>query len=165
MENGQLISFASTERPLELGPDFESGWIKIGDGQLKMMLPNTGGPGTHMLRQSAQTHWQQPTQMAYQYYQMPPPPPPDMIVLPRQSSSKARDEDDELHDNEQDVVLNMKEAKANKRNYPCTDCSKTFSTSGHLARHRRLHTGDKPHECPYNNCDKKFSRQGMSLGL
>ncbi|CAD6887684.1 unnamed protein product [Tilletia caries] len=42
-----------------------------------------------------------------------------------------------------------------KKRYPCSfpGCDKTFSTSGHAARHSRIHTG----------CKAKFSRQDNSL--
>ncbi|KAI9105606.1 hypothetical protein DFS34DRAFT_569650, partial [Phlyctochytrium arcticum] len=33
-----------------------------------------------------------------------------------------------------------------------------FSTSGHLSRHRRLHSGAKPYSCPIPACPSEFSR-------
>ncbi|KAJ3412341.1 hypothetical protein HDV05_000938 [Chytridiales sp. JEL 0842] len=39
------------------------------------------------------------------------------------------------------------------------DCGKSFTTSGHLARHRRIHSGAKPYKCLQPNCDSRFSRQ------
>ncbi|KAJ3269998.1 hypothetical protein HDV01_000761 [Terramyces sp. JEL0728] len=41
--------------------------------------------------------------------------------------------------------------------YP--DCHSTFSTSGHLARHMRVHTGEKSHGCLVPGCKSKFSRR------
>ncbi|KAH3670122.1 uncharacterized protein OGAPODRAFT_15746 [Ogataea polymorpha] len=45
------------------------------------------------------------------------------------------------------------------RRYKCKICSKMFTTSGHLARHTRIHTGVKNHICPYEGCGARFSRQ------
>ncbi|KAJ3204837.1 hypothetical protein HDU67_009260, partial [Dinochytrium kinnereticum] len=44
--------------------------------------------------------------------------------------------------------------------YECqwANCGKTFSTSGHLSRHARIHLGFKPFECDYPGCDARFSR-------
>ncbi|KAI9206011.1 uncharacterized protein BJ171DRAFT_39378 [Polychytrium aggregatum] len=48
-----------------------------------------------------------------------------------------------------------------KRRFQCTfqNCQKSFSTSGHLSRHHRIHTGVKPYECPVTDCKARFSRQ------
>lgn len=45
-----------------------------------------------------------------------------------------------------------------RRKYICKVCSKGFTTSGHLARHNRIHTGEKKHHCSYPGCYLKFSR-------
>ncbi|KAI8824566.1 uncharacterized protein EV422DRAFT_484777, partial [Fimicolochytrium jonesii] len=37
-------------------------------------------------------------------------------------------------------------------------CGKTFSTTGHLSRHARGHTDDRPHACEFPDCDRKFTR-------
>ncbi|KAG7859333.1 hypothetical protein KL939_002233 [Ogataea angusta] len=49
------------------------------------------------------------------------------------------------------------------RRFKCKVCSKMFTTSGHLARHTRIHTGVKNHICPYEGCGARFSRQDNSL--
>ncbi|RLV92796.1 Transcriptional regulator NRG1 [Spathaspora sp. JA1] len=46
-----------------------------------------------------------------------------------------------------------------KRKHICKVCSRTFTTSGHLARHGRIHTGERKHVCPWPTCDTRFSRQ------
>ncbi|ANZ76515.1 BA75_03563T0 [Komagataella pastoris] len=45
------------------------------------------------------------------------------------------------------------------RKYKCKICERSFTTSGHLARHTRIHTGEKKHECPFEGCSARFSRQ------
>ncbi len=45
------------------------------------------------------------------------------------------------------------------RKYICNTCKKTFTTSGHLSRHTRIHTGEKKFTCSFKGCDAKFSRQ------
>ncbi|KAE8394331.1 hypothetical protein ETB97_000966 [Aspergillus alliaceus] len=54
-------------------------------------------------------------------------------------------------------------SKANRKNkYPCPfaashNCSATFTTSGHAARHGKKHTGEKSVHCPI--CNKAFTRK------
>ncbi|KAJ1867192.1 transcriptional repressor [Coemansia sp. RSA 990] len=49
----------------------------------------------------------------------------------------------------------------NKRKYQCSypGCGKAFTTSGHLSRHFRIHTGEKNYHCLYPGCTSRFSRQ------
>ncbi|KAJ2144548.1 transcriptional repressor [Coemansia sp. RSA 678] len=48
-----------------------------------------------------------------------------------------------------------------KRKYKCTfdGCGKAFTTSGHLSRHFRIHTGEKNYQCLHPGCTSRFSRQ------
>ncbi|KAL9965690.1 hypothetical protein ACROYT_G029528 [Oculina patagonica] len=40
--------------------------------------------------------------------------------------------------------------------FKCSFCSKEFAQSGNLAAHERIHTGEKPYECKY--CGKRFTQ-------
>ncbi|KAI8145113.1 hypothetical protein BJV82DRAFT_604984 [Fennellomyces sp. T-0311] len=48
---------------------------------------------------------------------------------------------------------------SNKRRHHCSECQKSFTTSGHLARHNRVHTGEKNFPCLFPGCQSRFSRQ------
>lgn len=50
-----------------------------------------------------------------------------------------------------------------RRKYLCKVCGKGFTTSGHLARHNRIHTGEKRHVCPYEGCGQRFNRHDNCL--
>jgi uncharacterized Zn-finger protein len=39
------------------------------------------------------------------------------------------------------------------------NCGSKFKSQSHLIQHERMHTGEKPHGCPYPYCLKKFSRR------
>jgi uncharacterized Zn-finger protein len=40
--------------------------------------------------------------------------------------------------------------------HTCPTCDKRFARSSNLSQHKRIHTGNKPHRCP--TCDKRFAR-------
>ncbi|KAJ7613410.1 hypothetical protein FB45DRAFT_938289 [Roridomyces roridus] len=46
-----------------------------------------------------------------------------------------------------------------RKHHICTVCQRGFSTTGHLARHSRVHTGERNHKCPFPGCETKCSRQ------
>uniref|UniRef100_A0A8C8B5Z8 C2H2-type domain-containing protein n=1 Tax=Otus sunia TaxID=257818 RepID=A0A8C8B5Z8_9STRI len=47
-----------------------------------------------------------------------------------------------------------------ERRHGCEQCGKAFAQAGALAKHRRVHTGEKPYRCPV--CAKAFA---LSSGL
>ncbi|KAK6974149.1 hypothetical protein R3P38DRAFT_2573410 [Favolaschia claudopus] len=46
-----------------------------------------------------------------------------------------------------------------KKTHLCPVCSRGLSTTGHLARHARIHTGERNHRCPFPGCDTRCSRR------
>jgi KRAB domain-containing zinc finger protein len=41
----------------------------------------------------------------------------------------------------------------------CEVCGKRLSDPSSLYRHRKIHSGEKPHQCPY--CDRKFIQESI----
>jgi zinc finger protein CreA/MIG len=50
-------------------------------------------------------------------------------------------------------------SSASKKKHVCQTCDRAFTTSGHLARHSRVHTGERNHKCPFPGCETRCSRQ------
>ncbi|KXN83454.1 Transcriptional regulator NRG1 [Leucoagaricus sp. SymC.cos] len=53
----------------------------------------------------------------------------------------------------------VQQAPAPKKKHVCPTCDRAFTTSGHLARHSRVHTGERNHKCPFPGCETRCSRQ------
>ncbi|TCD70293.1 transcriptional repressor [Steccherinum ochraceum] len=54
---------------------------------------------------------------------------------------------------------NATQAANGKKKHVCPTCDRPFTTSGHLARHARVHTGERNHKCPFPGCETRCSRQ------
>ncbi|KAL3233787.1 Transcriptional regulator NRG1 [Nakaseomyces bracarensis] len=61
------------------------------------------------------------------------------------------------------AICNDDDDIESRRRYICKVCSKGFTTSGHLARHNRIHTGEKRHVCPFEGCNQRFNRHDNCL--
>lgn len=91
-----------------------------------------------------------------------------LCVEDRLSGNKSRYLDHQglfslLESYRQHMSLNFSSANtiiAKTRKYICNypKCGKSFSTSGHLARHNKIHTGEKNFSCKMPGCPSKFSR-------
>lgn len=46
------------------------------------------------------------------------------------------------------------------RKFKCDECGKAFKYKHHLKEHQRIHSGEKPYECPNPTCSKRFSHSG-----
>ena len=44
------------------------------------------------------------------------------------------------------------------RRHKCIECAKAFHSTIDLKRHKMVHTGEKPFQCPYKKCGQRFSQ-------
>lgn len=63
------------------------------------------------------------------------------------------------NNNNNNNSTNNSSTQKHQKKYVCGHCQRSFTTSGHLARHTRIHTGEKNYECPHADCNARFSRQ------
>lgn len=55
-------------------------------------------------------------------------------------------------------ILNLLYSIPGIRPYQCAQCDKSFTQSGHLVNHLRLHDGEKPYRCSV--CNRRFTQSG-----
>ncbi|PIA15345.1 hypothetical protein COEREDRAFT_44961, partial [Coemansia reversa NRRL 1564] len=48
-------------------------------------------------------------------------------------------------------------SSSQRKRYLCTVCQKMFARPSTLATHMHSHTGEKPYECMWDSCGKRFS--------
>lgn len=82
---------------------------------------------------------------------------PDQAMV-QQHQAVAQQPQDEKPDSSK---KGTKSKNATQKRYPCKDptCERTFTTSGHASRHAKIHEGQKPIECTFEGCTKRFTRQ------
>jgi zinc finger protein CreA/MIG len=90
---------------------------------------------------------------------------PDMPRLPIPEPSSSQTSSAEATPTPQpsqqpaNAAVAAREAGKPKKKHVCPTCSRPFSTSGHLSRHQRVHTGERNHKCPFPGCETRCSRQ------
>ncbi|KAJ7730082.1 hypothetical protein DFH07DRAFT_756467 [Mycena maculata] len=45
------------------------------------------------------------------------------------------------------------------KRYACPDCDSSFTTSSHLRRHSKIHTGEREYKCPFPGCETRCARK------
>ncbi|KZT58428.1 hypothetical protein CALCODRAFT_468388 [Calocera cornea HHB12733] len=84
------------------------------------------------------------------------------ISMPHQQNMMDVDEsqsrDQERPRDEASSAGSVRPSGAEKK-FRCTECNRTFSTSGHRGRHMRIHTGERGYMCPFPACHHTCSRR------
>ncbi|KAA8899711.1 hypothetical protein TRICI_006311 [Trichomonascus ciferrii] len=89
----------------------------------------------------------------------PPPPPPQQQPQPQPAAPQAAYPMQPMsYTNPPTTPPSTNTKTTSAKKYTC-HCLRSFTTSGHLARHMRIHTGEKNYVCPQEGCGARFSRQ------
>ncbi|EOR00374.1 Transcriptional regulator NRG1 [Wallemia ichthyophaga EXF-994] len=75
------------------------------------------------------------------------------------SSAHANNERRSSHGSVEDNQQTAQAKSPIRKLYTCKTCHKSFTTSGHLSRHQRTHTGERAYGCPWPGCSTRCSRQ------
>ncbi|XP_065351722.1 Krueppel-like factor 16 [Cloeon dipterum] len=55
-------------------------------------------------------------------------------------------------------LARLRARKQRPKKYRCPHCNVAFSNNGQLRGHIRIHTGERPFQCPHEGCGKAFTR-------
>lgn len=180
ISSGAFISFSHQDYGGG-GFNVENGWIKVGDSALTVSMPQQQPhPNEHMVQSYAQQAVMNPVSAlpptdyapvgAVQAASVAVTASPPKQPRPRANKAAASSAMSAAHSSDREERGGG--GKGGKKQYRCTGewvdektgllvkCTKTFTTSGHLARHKRLHGGEKPYKCPLDICNSRFSRHG-----
>jgi uncharacterized Zn-finger protein len=93
-------------------------------------------------------------------------PPVRTNSMPNLGGGQGDNEKPNIHGDQQSNPISAPSANSggnssgsNKKKHVCPTCARPFTTSGHLARHMRVHTGERNHKCPFPGCETRCSRQ------
>lgn len=113
------------------------------------------------------SYYQDPRQVVapagYHYQVMPGAPiqnsRPQHVIDHQHHSLESKVRSNSLESSSSTSSVGSSSSKDPKRKHVCKVCARSFTTSGHLARHNRIHTGERKHVCPWPTCTARFARQ------
>ncbi|RDA93908.1 hypothetical protein CP533_4522 [Ophiocordyceps camponoti-saundersi (nom. inval.)] len=76
--------------------------------------------------------------------------------LPPHQQQQQQQQLQHQHQQHQQEQEHAKPPSSPVKSYPCSICQKGFARRSDLARHERIHSGERPHVCDYPECGKAF---------